>query len=448
MRLADRINNGDGVISPVQRSNGHSPAPEEVLEGSFRQLRVQVRARLLKTLDLATLETVGAEAASATITAAINDLLDGMGQPVSETDRTRLISELKNELVGLGPLEPLLWDNEITDILVNGHSQVYIERDGTLQETDLSFNDDQHLLSVIERIASSVGRRIDQACPMLDARLHDGSRIHAVIPPLAVRGPSLSIRRFGRKLFTINDLISKQTLTSEMAEFLAAAVRTRLSVLVVGGAGSGKTTMLNCLSGFIPECERIVTIEDPAELRLQQRHVVTLETRPPDIEGKGEVTLRDLVRNSFRMRPDRIVVGEARGAEVFEMLQAMSTGHRGSLSTLHANSPRDALGRLEMMMLLAGFSIPQRAMRQQISSAINIIVHMDRLSDGSRRVMKISEVSGMEGEMVQMQDLFEFTRTGIAPTGKVLGKFRSLDIRSVYCGQMEAAGSSLNSLLR
>jgi len=298
---------------------------------------------------------------------------------------------------------------------------------------------------IIDRIVSQVGRRVDESSPMVDARLPDGSRINAIIPPLALDGPSLSIRRFGRKRYNIDDLVEKKTLVPEIVEFLRTIVRARLNVLVCGGTGSGKTTMLNCLSLFIPADERIVTIEDSAELMLQQPHVVRLETRPANVEGKGEVSQRDLVKNTLRMRPDRIIVGEVRGGEVFDMLQAMSTGHDGSIATVHANTPRDAMGRLEMMMLLSGVSIPQRAMRQQIASALNIIVHVSRLSDGTRKIMRISEISGMEGEMVMMQDLFEFKRTGIGPGGEVQGQFVASGIRSTYSQRLEAAGYKLEA---
>jgi pilus assembly protein CpaF len=309
------------------------------------------------------------------------------------------------------------------------------------------FQDDQHLMLVIDRIVSRVGRRVDESSPMVDARLPDGSRINAIIPPLALDGPALSIRRFGKHRYDIGGLVEQESLTWDLVEFLLAVVRARLNVIVCGGTGSGKTTMLNCLSAFVPEDERIVTIEDSAELSLQQPHVVRLETRPANLEGRGEVTQRDLVKNCLRMRPDRIVVGEVRGAEVFDMLQAMSTGHDGSIATIHANSPRECLGRLEMMMLLSGVSIPQRAMRQQIASAVNIIVHVSRLSDGTRKVMKISEISGMEGEMIMMQDLFEFVRADTATTGKINGKFQSTGIRSVYGQRLETAGYKTDSKL-
>ncbi|MFZ1119801.1 MAG: TadA family conjugal transfer-associated ATPase [Candidatus Binataceae bacterium] len=382
--------------------------------------------------------------ASQKVTTAISEILDEEGRLLTDADRARLIEEIKNELLGLGPLEPLLWDDEITDILVNGPSQVYVERGGKLYLTDVSFQDDQHLMLIIDRIVSQVGRRVDEASPMVDARLPDGSRINAIIPPLALDGPALSIRRFGKRRYSVDDLVAKDSITPDMVEFLRAIIRARLNVLVCGGTGSGKTTMLNCISAFIPVDERVVTIEDSAELVLQQPHVVRLETRPPNVEGKGEVTARELVRNTLRMRPDRIIVGEVRGSEVFDMLQAMSTGHDGSLCTIHANTPRDSMGRLEMMMLLAGWSIPQRAMRQQIASALNVIVHVSRLSDGTRKVMRISELVGMEGDMIMMQDLYEFHRTGVNAQGKVLGQYRKTGIRSAYKDRIEAYGYNMD----
>ena len=410
----------------------------------FQQLKLAVHNRLFETLDVSRLESLEANMASQKVTTAIGEILDEEGRLLTDVDRARLIEEIKNELLGLGPLEPLLWDDEITDILVNGPSQVYVERGGKLYLTDVSFQDDQHLMLIIDRIVSQVGRRVDEASPMVDARLPDGSRINAIIPPLALDGPSLSIRRFGKRRYSVDDLVAKDSITPDMVEFIRAIIRARLNVLVCGGTGSGKTTMLNCISAFIPVDERVVTIEDSAELVLQQPHVVRLETRPPNVEGKGEVTARELVRNTLRMRPDRIIVGEVRGSEVFDMLQAMSTGHDGSLCTIHANTPRDSMGRLEMMMLLAGWSIPQRAMRQQIASALNVIVHVSRLSDGTRKVMRISELVGMEGDMIMMQDLYEFHRTGVNAQGKVLGQYRKTGIRSAYKDRIEAYGYSMD----
>ncbi len=441
MKLLERLaEKGPPTSQSPQGING-SPAGRKrdgVADG-FRALKLKAHTKLFEVMDLAQLETVDPALLSAKVTATIGDLLKEESRLLTDNDRARLIDELKDELLGLGPLEPLLRDDGITDILVNGHDQVYVEKKGKLHKSEATFQDDQHLMLIIDRIVSKVGRRVDEASPMVDARLPDGSRINAIIPPLAIDGPSLSIRRFGKYRFRIEDLIANEAMTAEMAELLAAFTRARLNLMVCGGTGSGKTTLLNCLSSFIPENERIVTIEDSAELRLQQPHVVRLETRPPNIEGKGEVTQRDLVRNCLRMRPDRIIVGEVRGAEVIDMLQAMSTGHDGSIATVHANSTRECLSRLEMMMLLAGYSIPQRAMRQQISSSVNIIVHVSRLADGSRKVTKISEISGMEGEVVMMQDLFEFVPAGVSAAGKQQGSFRATGIRSTYAQKIEAA---------
>src|SRR3984885_3078122 len=445
MKLVERISQQTNATpAPFQRSlmgggNGKRTVRDVQAEG-FQQLKLAVHNRLFETLDVTRLESLEPALAASKVTEAISAILDDEGRLLTETDKAHLIEEIKNELLGLGPLEPLLWDDEITDILVNGHSQVYVEKRGKLHATEVKFQDDQHLMLIIDRIVSQVGRRVDEASPMVDARLPDGSRINAIIPPLALAGPSLSIRRFGRKRFNIDDLVAKDSITPECVDFLRTIVKARLNVLVCGGTGSGKTTMLNCLSAFIPTDERIVTSEDSAELSLQQPHVVRLETRPSNVEGKGEVTQRDLVKNALRMRPDRIVLGEVRGAEVMDMLQAMSTGHDGSIATIHANNPRECLGRLEMMMLLSGVSIPQRAMRQQIASALNMIVHVSRLSDGTRKVLKISEITGMEGEMIMMQDLFEFKRAGLNSSGKVMGVFGPTGIRSAYTTQLEQAG--------
>jgi pilus assembly protein CpaF len=451
MKLVDRISQQTSTQPQgFQRSliggQGRKAAPD-VSNKSFSQLKLAVHNHLFESLDVSRLESLEPQLASQKVTEAINSILNEEGRLLTDVDRTRLVEEIKNELLGLGPLEPLLWDDEITDILVNGHDSVYVEKRGKLYHTDVKFQDDQHLMLIIDRIVSQVGRRVDEASPMVDARLPDGSRINAIIPPLALDGPSLSIRRFGRKRFDIQDLVDKGTLIPEIVEFLRVIVKARLNILVCGGTGSGKTTMLNCLSAFVPDDERIVTIEDSAELSLQQPHVVRLETRPANVEGKGEITQRDLVKNCLRMRPDRIIVGEVRGGEVFDMLQAMSTGHDGSIATIHANTPRDSMGRLEMMMLLSGVSIPQRAMRQQVASALNIILHVSRLSDGTRKVMRISEISGMEGEMVMMQDLFEFKRIGVGPGGQVQGHFMSTGIRSTYSQRLEAAGLKLDAKL-
>ncbi|MGH7814022.1 MAG: CpaF family protein [Candidatus Binataceae bacterium] len=452
MKLVERISqqqNSTPAAAFQQRSlvGGPQKRSKDVQAEGFQQLKLKVHNSLFESLDVSRLESLEPALASQKVTEAITGILNEEARLLTDADKNRLIEEIKNELLGLGPLEPLLWDDEITDILVNGHNQVYVEKRGKLHATDVRFQDDQHLMLVIDRIVSQVGRRVDESSPMVDARLPDGSRINAIIPPLALDGPALSIRRFGRKRYNVEDLIEKKSIVPEMVEFLQAIVKARLNIIVCGGTGSGKTTLLNCLSSFIPAEERVVTIEDSAELSLQQPHVVRLETRPANIEGKGEITQRELVKNCLRMRPDRIVVGEVRSAEVLDMLQAMSTGHDGSITTIHANTPRDCVGRLEMMMLLSGINIPQRAMRQQIASAINIIVHASRLSDGTRKIMKISEISGMEGDMVMIQDLFEFKRTGIGPGGEVQGQFLATGIRSTYSQRLEAAGLRLDAKL-
>ncbi|HVB80975.1 MAG TPA: CpaF family protein [Candidatus Binataceae bacterium] len=451
MRLTDRISQATRHV-PVEQpgaflGGGIWRARDEIAD-STRELKIKVHNRLFESMDVSRMEMLDPALISAKVTTAIGETLDEDGRLLTDGDRARLVEEVKNELLGLGPLEPLLRDDDVTDIMVNGRDHVYVEKHGKLYETGIHFHDDQHLMLIIDRIVSQVGRRVDESSPMVDARLRDGSRINAIIPPLAIDGPALSIRRFGKKRYSIADLVAKESISPEMVALLEAVVKARLNLLVCGGTGSGKTTMLNCLSSFVPTDERIVTIEDSAELSLQQTHVVRLETRPPNLEGKGEVTARELVRNTLRMRPDRIIVGEVRGAEVFDMLQAMSTGHDGSIATIHANSSRECLGRLEMMMLLSGFSIPQRAMRQQIASAINIIVHVARLSDGSRRMMKISEVTGMEGEAIMMQDLSEFVHTETDASGKVRGHYRPTGIRSAYAQRIERAGYKLGNVLR
>jgi pilus assembly protein CpaF len=452
MRLTDRISQAH-YRAPVEQpgaflGGGGTFRPRDEAAESSRELKIKVHNRLFESMDVSRMEMLDPALISTKVTAAIGETLDEDGRLLTDGDRARLVEEVKNELLGLGPLEPLLRDDDVTDIMVNGRDHVYVEKHGKLHETGIHFHDDQHLMLIIDRIVSQVGRRVDESSPMVDARLRDGSRINAIIPPLAIDGPALSIRRFGKKRYGIAELLAKDSISAEMVALLEAVVKARLNLLVCGGTGSGKTTMLNCLSSFVPHVERIVPIEDSAELSLQQTHLVRLETRPPNLEGKGEVTARELVRNTLRMRPDRIIVGEVRGAEVFDMLQAMSTGHDGSIATIHANSSRECLGRLEMMMLLSGFSIPQRAMRQQVASAINIIVHVARLADGSRRMMKISEVTGMEGEAIMMQDLFEFVHTQTDANGKVLGHYRPTGIRSAYAQRIERAGYKLESVLR
>lgn len=375
----------------------------------------------------------------------VEALLAGEKDPIVGFNRDRLIEEILNEIFGLGPLQPLMDDPTVADILVNTHKQVYVERFGKLELTNILFKDDDHLMHIIERIVSQVGRRVDESSPMVDARLPDGSRVNAIIPPLAIDGPMLSIRKFGIKDLNVDELYSYGTLTPGMAETLKGIVKARLNILIAGGTGSGKTTLLNVLSSFIPGNERIVTVEDAAELQLQQPHVVRLETRPANLEGQGAIIQRDLVRNALRMRPDRIIVGEVRGAEALDMLQAMNTGHDGSMTTLHANTPRDALRRLETMILMAGANLPSSAMREQISSAINVLLHITRLSDGSRKIIKLSEITGMEGEVISMQDIFVFEKLGIDEDGKVLGAFKATGIRPKFAEVLEASGITLPS---
>jgi pilus assembly protein CpaF len=363
--------------------------------------------------------------------------------PLSANERERLVEEVRHELFGLGPLEPLLADPTISDILVNAPQNIYIERRGKLERTDVAFKDDEHLMRVIERIVSSVGRRIDESSPMVDARLADGSRVNAIIPPLALDGPVLSIRRFGADPLKMAKLIELGAITKDIAEMFEMCVRARLNVLISGGTGAGKTTLLNALSGYIPEDERIVTIEDSAELQLQQPHVVRLETRPPNIEGRGEVTQRDLVKNALRMRPDRIVIGEVRGGEAIDMLQAMNTGHDGSLTTIHANTPRDALARIETMIQMTGMRLSDRAMRQQIASALNLVIQAARLSDGTRRITSISEITGMEGETITMQEIFQYERKGVDKDGRVIGRFRPTGVRPRFAERLKMYGMQL-----
>lgn len=410
---------------------------------SFQEMKARLHRALINRMDLTKLGTMAPEQLNIEVSRLAEGVLAAEAMPLSTAERERLVSEVRHELFGLGPLEPLLADPTISDILVNSHRKIYIERRGKLESTDVAFKDDEHLMRVIERIVSSVGRRIDESSPMVDARLQDGSRVNAIIPPLSIDGPVLSIRRFGTEPLRMSALIENRALTREIAEMLEMCVRARLNVLISGGTGAGKTTLLNALSAFIPEDERIVTIEDSAELQLQQPHVVRLETRPPNIEGRGEVTQRDLVRNALRMRPDRIVIGEVRGGEAIDMLQAMNTGHDGSLTTIHANTPRDALSRLETMIQMTGMRLSERAMRQQIASALDVVLQVARLSDGTRRVTSISEITGMEGDTVTMQEIFQYERTGIDSSGKVVGRFRATGIRPRFAEKLKAYGLHL-----
>jgi pilus assembly protein CpaF len=417
----------------------------EARNRDYQDLKARIHQELLNRLNLERLNRTTREEAEPQIRELIADMIgkETRTTPLSMVERENVVVDVLNELFGLGPLEALLRDPDISDILVNRHDQVYIERNGRLEPTEIVFRDNRHLLQIIERIVSSVGRRIDEASPMVDARLRDGSRVNAIIPPLALEGPALSIRRFRTTRLGARDLVERETLSQPMLDFLQAAVASRLNVIVSGGTGAGKTTLLNVLSGYISDSERVVTIEDAAELILRQRHVVRLETRPSNIEGKGAVRQRDLVVNALRMRPDRIILGEVRGEEALDMLQAMNTGHDGGLTTIHANSARDALYRLDMMVAMGSLNIPERAVRQQTASAINLVIQVTRLSDGTRKVTGITEVTGMEGEMVSMQDIFLFERTSLRRDGKVCGHFRATGIRPRCCERLASLGIQL-----
>jgi pilus assembly protein CpaF len=413
----------------------------------YQQVKADLHRKILDRLDLEKLGRTPGDAAREEVLLLIRNTVNSEAVPLSFAERERLAREILDEIFGLGPLEPLLKDPSISDILVNRYNRVYVERGGKLETTGLSFKDDQHLMQIIDRIVSRVGRRVDESSPMVDARLADGSRVNAIIPPLAIDGPCLSIRRFGRDPVTARNMIENKTLTEPMLELLSTMVKGRLNILISGGTGAGKTTLLNVLSGYIPNNERIVTIEDAAELQMKQEHVVRLETRPPNIEGKGAVRQRQLVINSLRMRPDRIIVGEVRGEEAFDMLQAMNTGHEGSLTTVHANSQRDALARIESMFSMANLNIPERAVRHQIASAIHAVVQIARLSDGTRKVIAVCEVTGVEGEVISMQDIFLFERTGIDEGGKVRGIFRATGIRPKFADRLATGGCRLRPAL-
>jgi len=434
MALRERLIGNNNITGAVADGTG---------QHSFQEMKSRLHRTLINRMDLTKLQTLTPEQVHAEVSRLAEAVLAQEAMPLSAAERERLVNDVQHELFGLGPLEPLLKDPTISDILVNSHDTIYVERRGKIEATNVRFKDDEHLMRVIERIVSSVGRRIDESSPMVDARLQDGSRVNAIIPPLSIDGPVLSIRRFGSDPLKMSSLIEYKALTKDIADMLQMVVNARLNVLISGGTGAGKTTLLNALSAFIPENERIVTIEDSAELQLQQPHVVRLETRPPNIEGKGEVTQRDLVRNALRMRPDRIVIGEVRGGEAIDMLQAMNTGHDGSLTTVHANTPRDALSRLETMIQMTGMRLSDRAMRQQVASALNLVVQVARLSDGSRRVTSISEITGMEGETITMQEIFQYERTGVDQQGQVIGRFRPTGIRPRFAERLKACGLQL-----
>jgi pilus assembly protein CpaF len=422
------------------------PAARELSAGYFTT-KIKLHKALLARMDLAAAQSLPPEQLRSQLHGLI-DLLIGEEQlPVNEQEQAQLIIDLQNEVLGLGPLEPLLADPGISEIMVNGFDKVFVERRGRLEQIATRFNDNEHLMKVIDKIVSRVGRRIDESSPMADARLADGSRVNAIVPPLAIDGPALSIRRFSVVPLRMADLIDKRALTADMAQLLAGFVQAKVNILISGGTGSGKTTLLNILSSYIPEGERIVTIEDTAELQMQQSHVVRLETRNANLEGNGEVSMRALVKNSLRMRPDRIVLGEVRGSEVIDMLQAMNTGHDGSLTTVHANSPRDALSRLENLVGLGGVNMPARALRQQISAGIHVIVQASRLNDGSRKITSIHEISGMEGDVITSQEIFLFERQGMNPDGSVQGRFRATGVRPKLCDRLSAYGITLRDNL-
>ncbi|KGS57215.1 CpaF family protein [Burkholderia pseudomallei] len=428
---------------PLMSRSDAIGAANAMAREAYQKLRRQMHGAVLERVELERLSRLPAEQVRNEIATLIARILDEEKLLANDLERRQLTIDIYDEMFGFGPLESLLRDPSVSDILVNTASAVYVERYGRLELTDVTFYDDAHLMKVIEKIVSRVGRRIDESSPMVDARLPDGSRVNAIIPPSAIDGPLMSIRRFAVNPLKMDDLVNFQTLTPPMAQLLEALARAKVNVLVSGGTGSGKTTLLNILSGFIPDDERIVTIEDAAELQLQQHHVLRLETRPPNIEGKGEITQRTLVRNALRMRPDRIILGEVRGAEALDMLNAMNTGHEGSLATIHANTPRDALTRLENMIGVAGLALPPKTMRQQISSALSVVVQTARLTDGKRKIISIQELTGMEGEIINMQEIFTFKRTGLDASGNVLGYFTATGVRPKFTERLTAFGIQL-----
>ena len=411
-----------------------------VLNDTYIALKVQLHQKLLENINFAAIDKLEPSELKLQIGEMVHELLAEEKVPLNMKERNQLVSDIIDETLGLGPIEPLIKDPTVSDILINTDSQVYVERKGVLELTPVRFKDEKHLIRIIEKIVSSVGRRIDESSPMVDARLKDGSRVNAIIPPLAVDGPLVSIRKFGTMRPTMENLISANSLTNEISDLLKAIVSSRLNVLISGGTGSGKTTMLNAMSTYISEGERVITIEDAAELQLQQPHVVRLETRPPNIEGRGEVTQRELLKNSLRMRPDRIIVGEVRGGEAFDMLQAMNTGHDGSMTTVHANSCRDAVTRIEQMVAMCGFDLPITSIRAQISSAIDVVIQLERLADGTRKMVSLHEITGMEGEVVSMQEIFVFKRLSTDPEGKISGEFRCTGIRPKFTQEFESRG--------
>ena len=441
---------GPGAMRPVSptqatRSPGEAVAADKEAKRKQRlmELKLEIHKRLLETLNLAALEHASEQNLKGEIAALAGEALDEMSIALNKDDRAILVQELYDEVMGLGPLEPLLKDETVNDILVNGPKRVFVERAGKLELSDVTFRDERHLMRIIDKIVSAVGRRVDESNPYCDARLADGSRFNCMVPPVAVDGSLVSIRKFKKEKLKVMDLVRFGAFTEEMAAYLQAAVSTRLNIIVSGGTGSGKTTTLNALSSFIDNHERVLTIEDTAELQLQQVHVGRMESRPANVEGKGAVSQRDCLRNALRMRPDRIIVGETRGEEVIDMLQAMNTGHDGSMTTIHANNPRDGISRLENMVAMAGIEMPLKAVRSQIASAVNLIVQASRLQDGSRRMVSITEITGMEGEVISMQEIFRYERLGIEPSGKIIGRFNATGIRSAYSDRFRQWGFDL-----
>ena len=438
LSIRERLGNGKIATLTPQRA----PAIDN---RSYRELKQRIHALLLERVDLESMQRLTQEQIRDELRSLVERLLDEEAVVINDVERKNLTRDIRNEMLGFGPLETLLSDPTVSDILVNGHKQVYVERRGKLELTDVVFNDDAHLMKIIDKIVSRVGRRIDESSPMVDARLPDGSRVNAIIPPLAIDGPVMSIRRFSVDPLRLADLVAYGSMTAEMAEVLQGLGKAKMNILISGGTGSGKTTMLNVISGFIGHTERIVTVEDAAELQLQQPHVVRLETRPPNIEGKGEVSQRALVRNALRMRPDRIILGEVRGAEALDMLGAMNTGHEGSMATIHANTPRDAITRLENMISMAAANLPSKAIRQQISSAISVVVQVSRLIDGKRKVTSIQEITGMEGDVITMQEIFSFKQTGVGESGAVVGYFSASGIRPHFLERLKSFGIGISS---
>jgi len=444
MSLRDQLMMQSGVVAFDAAAAAPAGASDTRASGqAYQQLKMNVHQTIIERVELDKLQRLTPEQVKRELGQLVERIVEEDKIPLNEAERRRLAQDVHDEMFGLGPLEPLLADPAVNDILVNTYSQVYVERRGKLELTDITFYDDAHLMKIIERIVSRVGRHIDESTPMVDARLPDGSRVNVIIPPSAIDGPLVSIRRFAVNPLTVDDMIRNRTFTPAIARLFEAMAKAKLNILISGGTGSGKTTMLNLMSGFIPTDERIVTIEDAAELQLRQPHILRLETRPPNIEGKGEIPQRALVRNALRMRPDRIVLGEVRGGEALDMLHAMNTGHEGSMATLHANTPRDALTRLENMVSMAGFSLPIKAMRQQIASAIDVVVQAARLTDGTRRLMSVQEITGMEGDIINMQEIYTFKRTGVNSEGKITGYFAATGVRPKFCERLAAFGLAL-----